>query len=382
VTSERIREVALDNSGIFEALLPRLRDLVARGAFILGPELAEFEAAAAAAFGCSWAVGTSSGTSALALALQAALIPRGAKVAIPANTFFATAEAVVHAGHVPVVIDHDEDDLLDLDALKDLEISAVIAVHLHGLPVDMDRLGRLAAERDWWVLEDAAQAHGASVSGHPVGSLGDAAAFSAYPTKNLGAWGDAGFVTGNDEELGERIRALRHHGQSRANQHELIGGTDRLDNLQALVLTEKLRRLPAEVERRREVATWYAEDLADSGLLLPGDRGNRRHAFHHYAVRVSQREHFRAWLSEAGIDTGVHYPAPVHLQPGLVGRCDLAGSLKNAEASSSETVSLPMYPSLTREQVARVTSAVQEFLARRRADLAQGIEGSAAGRLA
>jgi dTDP-4-amino-4,6-dideoxygalactose transaminase len=365
MTTERIRDVALDNAAIFDAILPRLRDLVARGSFILGPELVEFEEAAAEAFGCSWAVGTSSGTSALVLALLGAPIPRGSKVAIPANTFFATAEAVVHAGHIPVVIDHDEDDLLDLDVLEDLDLSAVIAVHLHGLPVDMDRLGRMAGERGWWVLEDAAQAHGATVGGRPVGSLGDAAAFSAYPTKNLGAWGDAGFVTGDDEDLGARIRALRHHGQPHANLHEFIGGSERLDTLQALVLTEKLRHLPAEVGRRREVASWYEDYLADSGLLLPGDRGDRRHAFHHYAVRVAQRDRFRAWLSDAGIDTGVHFPVPVHLQPALLGRCELPGSLKNAETSACETVSLPMHPSLSREQVARVAGAVQDFLARR-----------------
>jgi dTDP-4-amino-4,6-dideoxygalactose transaminase len=364
MTAERIRDVALGNVEVFDEILPRLRDLVARGDFILGPELAEFEAAAAKAFGCSWAVGTSSGTSALALSLQAASLPGASKVAIPANTFFATAEAVVQAGHVPVVVDHGEDDLLDLDALEDLEVAAVVAVHLHGLPVDMERLGRLAADRGWWVLEDAAQAHGAAVAGRPVGSLGNAAAFSAYPTKHLGAWGDAGFVTGDDEGLGARIRALRHHGQTRANVHDLVGGSDRLDNLQALVLTEKLRRLPRDIERRREVATWYEEDLAGSGLLLPGDRGDRRHVFHHYVLRVPQRERLRAALSDAGIDTSVHYPTPVHLQPALVGRCEIPGSLKNAEASAGETVSLPMHPSLSREQVARVSGAVQEFLAR------------------
>jgi len=161
---EPIPNVRLDDAALFDALLPRLRDLVSRGAFTLGPEVEEFEAAAAAAFGCRWAVGTSSGTSALVLALRAAPLALNSRVAIPANTFFATAEAVVAAGHVPVIVDHDEDHLIDLDQLQTLDLDAVVPVHLHGLPVDMERLSSIAERRGWWVLEDAAQAHGATVS--------------------------------------------------------------------------------------------------------------------------------------------------------------------------------------------------------------------------
>src|SRR5712691_4926104 len=188
----RVPAVRLDNAEVWEAIHDRLRELVLRGRFVLGPEVEEFERLAALTFGCSWAVGVSSGTAALVLALRAAPLRPGARVAIPANTFFATFEAVLLAGHVPVVVDHDERFGISLDELERLAVEAVVPVHLYGLPADMAGLGTLAEDRGWWVIEDCAQAHGASVADRPVGSLGAAGAVSASPTKNVGAWGDAG----------------------------------------------------------------------------------------------------------------------------------------------------------------------------------------------
>jgi dTDP-4-amino-4,6-dideoxygalactose transaminase len=364
VEAAPIPNLKLDDGDLFEALLPRLRSLVRRGAFTLGPELQEFEEAAARAFGCAWAVGTSSGTSALFLALRAAPLPEHSRVAIPANTFFATAEAVVAAGHIPVVVDHDEDYLIDLRRLSEVDADAIIPVHLHGLAVDMAALCQLADQRGWWVLEDAAQAHGASVSGRPVGSWGAAAAFSAYPTKNLGAWGDAGFVTGSAPELESRIRELRHHGQTSPNVHAYVGGTERLDNLQALVLLEKLPHLQAQVVRRRQVAAWYAEEFEGTNLHLPGDRGQRTHVFHHYVISLPApaRDGCRRALADQGISAAVHYPTPVHRQPALSGLFEVGGSLERAERSGSEVVSLPMYDSMTRSQVGRVGEALRNYL--------------------
>jgi dTDP-4-amino-4,6-dideoxygalactose transaminase len=235
-------------------------------------------------------------------------------------------------------------------------------VHLYGLPADMHPLMELARDRGWWVLEDASQAHGASVGGRSVGSIGDAAAFSAYPTKNLGAWGDAGFVTGSDPELCGRIRSLRHHTQREANVHDGVGGSDRLDSLQALVLLEKLRRLPAEVEARRRVAGWYQEALSPLGLELPGDRGDRRHAYHQFVLRVPNRDRIREQLAEAGIGSGVHYPTPIHLQPGADGRSEVPVTPKRAEEWAGELLSLPMFPQLTQEDVARVAAALRSCL--------------------
>lgn len=352
----------LENASVWEALEPRLKELVLGGRFILGPEVEEFEAAAARAFGCAWAVGTSSGTSALYLALRAAPLSPGASVAVPTNSFYATFEAVVAAGHLPVLVDHDEDYGLSLEAVQDLDLDAVVAVHLYGLPMDMEALMALAVERGWWVLEDCSQAHGATVAGRPVGSIGHAGAFSAYPTKNLGAWGDAGFVTGSDPGLESIIRSLRHHAQPEANLHEGLGGTERLDNLQALVLTEKLRLLPAEVESRRRVAGWYREALDGLGLDLPGDRGSRAHVYHQFVVRVPRRDQVRARLAELGVGTGIHYPTPIHLQPGAQGHCEVPSTPKRAEEWAGQVLSLPMFPSLTEEEVERVGSALGRSL--------------------
>jgi dTDP-4-amino-4,6-dideoxygalactose transaminase len=356
--------VRLDNEAVWEAVREELRELVLRGEFILGSHVEAFEEEAAEAFGCRWAVGTSSGTSALTMALRASPLAPGSRVAVPANTFFATFEAIVLAGHVPVVLDHDEDHLISLDALEAADVDGVVPVHLFGLPVDMPELMRLAAERSWWVLEDCSQAQGATVGGRPVGSFGHAGAFSAYPTKNLGAWGDAGFVTGTDPGLGGRIRGLRHHCQVAPNVHGGIGGADRLDNIQALVLREKLRRLPAEVEARRRVGEWYLEALAGLGFQLPGDRGDRTHAFHQFVVRVPDRDAVREHLADRGIGSGVHYPTPVHLQPGARGMCEVPVRPVRSEQWSAEIVSLPMSPALTRAEVIEVAAALRAALAR------------------
>jgi dTDP-4-amino-4,6-dideoxygalactose transaminase len=362
VHAPAIPSARLDNASTWEAVLPQLKALVLRGDFILGEALKEFEGAAAAAFGCRWAVGTSSGTSALILALRAAGLPEEARVALPANTFYAVFEAVLSAGHVPVIVDHDENYLIDLAALDDIEVRAVVPVHLYGLPVDMEELSIEARRRGWWVLEDCSQAHGATIGGRPVGAFGDAAAFSAYPTKNLGAWGDAGFVTGSDPALAESVRALRHHAQRTSNVHEGVGGTDRLDTLQALVLQEKLRRLPEEVRARRQVAEWYREALEGSGLDLPEDLGRRTHAFHQFVVRVPDRDQVRTRLADRGIGTAVHYPTPIHLQPGAQGRADVPRRPARAESWASTLLSLPMYPGLTEGEVARVAESLREAI--------------------
>lgn len=357
-----IPPVRLDNGDVWDALAPRIEELVRRGGFVLGPELDEFEAAAAEAFGCRWAVGVSSGTSALWLALRALGLPPGARVALPANTFFATCEAVVIAGMTPVIVDNDEDYVIDVDGLEGAEVDAVIPVHLYGLPADMGRVAELAARNGWRVLEDCSQSHGATAGGRVTGSIGDAGAFSAYPTKNLGAWGDAGFVTGSDEDVEAAIRSLRHHGQRAANVHCEVGSTERLDNLQALVLTEKLRRLPAEIEARRRVAGWYREALDGLDLALPGDRGDRTHVYHQFVVRVPRRDEVREQLRDLGVGTGVHYPAPVHLQPAMTDLCVVAQRPERAEAWAAQLLSLPFFPGLTQPEVERVAEALRKVL--------------------
>lgn len=342
----RVPAMRLDNQSVWDALLPRLQELVSRGSFILGEEVSQFERAAMEYFRAKWCVGTSSGTSALVIALRISGLQAGARIAIPANTFFATFEAVVHAGYVPVIVDQEEDHLLNLDQLSDLDLSGAVAVHLYGLPVDMPRLMDLARRSGWWIVEDCSQAHGASIEGRPVGSFGNAAAFSAYPTKNLGAWGDAGFVLGVDPSLQRKARILVHHGQEKSNVHEEVAGTDRLDSLQALVLTEKLKMLDGAVARRRHLAAHYRDALAASDLLLPGDRGRRVHAFHQFVVRVPRRSRVRSRLAAEGIETAVHYPTPIHLQPAAREICLVPSTPFRAEQASREVLSLPIYPSM------------------------------------
>jgi dTDP-4-amino-4,6-dideoxygalactose transaminase len=360
--SARIPSVRLDNAATWEAIRPELERLVKNGQFILGDAVEEFERRAAAAFACRWAVGTSSGTSALVLALRAAGLPLGARVAIPANTFFATLEAVVIAGHEPVVVDVDEDHLIDLDQLAELRLDAVIPVHLYGLPVDMPALVSLANEHGWWLLEDASQAHGATIGDRPVGSFGDAAAFSAYPTKNLGAWGDAGFVTGTDPAVADHITALRHHGQRSPNVHGLIGGTERLDAIQALVLTAKLSTLADDVARRRDVASRYRSSLDGLDIHTPHDVDDRHHAYHQFVIRAPRRDDLRTALNERGVETGIHYPTPVHLQPAARGVVDVPRQPRRAERYAREILSLPMYPSLGDEAVSAVAEAIRGAL--------------------
>lgn len=358
-----IPSVRLDNAAVWASVKDKLEELVLAGRFTLGPELEAFEREAASVFGTSWCVGTSSGTSALVLALRASGLPAGAKVAIPANTFFATFEAVVMAGLRPVVVDCGDDYCIDIDALESLDdLQGVIPVHLYGLPADMPRLMSLAVGRSWWVLEDASQAHGATVGGKPVGSLGHAAAFSAYPTKNLGAWGDAGFVTGDDSDVERRIRSLRHHAQTETNVHGDVGGTERMDNLQALVLTHKLRRLEQETSARRAVAAGYVEALDGLGLVLPGDVDERTHVYHQFVVRVPDRDAVRESMAKEGIGSGIHYPRPIHLHPGSRGRCDVPMRPGRAEGCADEILSLPMYPTLERKDLDRVAEALVSAL--------------------
>jgi dTDP-4-amino-4,6-dideoxygalactose transaminase len=364
-SADFIPPVRLDNAAVWDAVHDRLQDLVLSGRFILGPEVDEFEEAAAKSFGSAWAVGTSSGTSAIMLALRAAPLEPGSRIALPANTFYAVFEAVLQAGHTPVVVDHDPDYLLGLEQLEGLDVQGVVAVHLYGLPADLDPIMRAADERGWWVLEDCSQAHGARIGDRPVGSIGHAAAFSAYPTKNLGAWGDAGFVTGSDPEVRERILSLRHHAQREGNVHEGIGGTERIDALQALVLTEKLRRLEDEVAARRAVAAAYRGALADTGLDLPDDRGDRLHAYHQFVLRVPDRDAVRACLAELGIGSGIHYPTPIHLQPGAQGGAVVPARPARSEEWAPQLLSLPMYPGLTENEQARVSAGLREALASR-----------------
>jgi dTDP-4-amino-4,6-dideoxygalactose transaminase len=345
--------------------------VVAAGGFIGGPEVAGFERAFAAFCGVRWAVGVASGTAALHLGLLALGVGPGDDVVTVAHTFAATVEAIEHAGARPRFVDVDEaTGGMDPKALAGAldGAAAVLPVHLYGLPVDMAAIGALAAAAGVPVLEDAAQAHGATVQlpggdgPRRAGSLGNLAAFSFYPGKNLGAFGDAGAVTTDDEDLAARVARLRDHGRSGKYEHAEVGWGERLDAIQAAVLAVKLARLEAANDARRRLARRYSEALAGVGdLVLPATPAGRSSSWHLYVVRTRQRDALLEHCRAAGIEAGVHYPLPLHLQPAFRHLGHARGDLPATEAWAAECLSLPLYPQLEPAAQERVIATVREF---------------------
>lgn len=332
---------------------------------MLGPRQRAFEEEFASYCEAAHGVAVSNGTAALVAALEACGVGQGDEVICPSLTFFATVEAVLHVGAVPVMVDVAEETLTlepsEVEAALSPATRAILPVHLYGHPADMDALLALAAERDLRVIEDAAQAHGARIAGRRCGSLGDAACFSFYFTKNLGALGEAGFVATRDAEVAERVRLLRHHGHVSKFEHALAGHNLRMDEIQAAVLRIKLRGLDAANARRREVADRYRELLGGLPLRLPEVREGCEPVFHIYALRSAERDELRAHLGAAGIGTGIHYPIPCHAQPALRDRPHRTGPMKVTEEACGELLSLPMYPELREEQIDLVANAVRRF---------------------
>jgi dTDP-4-amino-4,6-dideoxygalactose transaminase len=347
-----------------EAIAAVLRE----GDFILGAPVGAFEEEWAAYCGTRFAVGTDSGLSALELALRAYGIGPGDEVITTANTFIATAFAVVHAGATPVLVDVDADTLtMDPARLEEAitpRTRAVVPVHLYGQPADMDAIVQVADAHGLVVLEDACQAHGARYRGRRAGSLGHAAAFSFYPAKNLGAFGDGGIVVTDDEEVAERIRTLRHYGQQVKNAHGVVGFNRRLDTLQAACLRVKLPRLDRWNDGRRLAAGLYDAVLGDTGVGTPSTASDVEHVWHLYVVRSQRRDELQAHLTTLGIGTGVHYPVPIHLQPACRGLGYAEGDFPVSEAAAREILSLPMYPGLDEHAVERVADGIRACLAR------------------
>jgi dTDP-4-amino-4,6-dideoxygalactose transaminase len=344
--------------------------VLASGRFVAGEEVARFEAALAGRIGVGSGVGVGSGTAALALALKAAGIGPGDEVILPANTFFATLEAVVAAGATPVLSDVDiatgSIEPASVEAAITPRTAAVIGVHLYGLPCDVDRLTAVAAKHALFLLEDAAQAMGAGWHGRPVGSLGHAAAFSFFPTKNLGALGEAGAITTNDEALARRARVLRSHGETAKNVHEQIASNERLDELQAAFLIAKLQVFDRELAARRVLARRYRARLgAIEGVTLFDEPEPTEPAYHLLVTRVANRDFVLDSLRAQGVEAAVHYPTPVHLQPACRFLGLGEGSLPGAEALSRTVLSLPFFPSLTSEQMDVAVEALRTTIGSR-----------------
>jgi dTDP-4-amino-4,6-dideoxygalactose transaminase len=345
--------------------------VVTAGAFIGGPEVAAFEQALAAFCGVRFAVGFASGTPALHLGLLALGVGPGDDVVTVAHTFAATAEAIEHAGARPRFVDVDEaTGGMDPKALAQAldGAAAVLPVHLYGLPADMAAITELAEEAGVPVLEDAAQAHGATVTlpgeaaPRRAGSLGALAAFSFYPGKNLGAFGDAGAVTTRDEDLAARIGRLRDHGRTAKYEHGEVGWGERLDALQAAVLGVKLTRLEAANDARRRLARRYSRELEGVGdLVPPAMPAGRSSSWHLYVVRTRRRDALLEHCRAAGVQAGVHYPLPLHLQPAFRHLGYARGDLPVTEAWAEECLSLPLYPQLEAAAQDHVIATVREF---------------------
>jgi dTDP-4-amino-4,6-dideoxygalactose transaminase len=335
-------------------------------AFIKGEEVEGFEREYASFTGVRHCVGVANGTDALELALRAAGVPTGSEVLLPANTFVATAEAVVRAGARPVLADVDPDCLLlTADSLSDAGpgLAAVMPVHLYGQMAPMTSIVAAARQRSVLVIEDAAQAHGATQDGSPAGSFGLMAGVSFYPGKNLGAYGDAGAVLTQSPEMARSIRLLGDHGSERKYEHLSVGFNSRLDALQALVLRVRLRRLAQWNVARREAALRYEELLSGlDEISLPKTLPGNEHVWHLYVIRVPQRDRILQDLNENGVRAAIHYPVPVHLQPAFRYLGYAPGDFPVAEAAAGQILSLPLYPQITLEQQQRVAQAIRSAL--------------------
>jgi dTDP-4-amino-4,6-dideoxygalactose transaminase len=341
-------------------------DIISNTAFIKGEAAAAFEREYAAFTGIAHCVGVGNGTDALELAVRAAEVPADSDVIMPANTFVATAEAVVRAGARPVFADVDPDYLLlDPGALKAAvteQTGCVIPVHLFGQIAPMAAVAD-AVPHGIPIIEDAAQAHGASQDGRQAGAFGLLAGVSFYPGKNLGAYGDAGAVLTESAEHARRVRLLGDHGSERRYEHETIGFNSRLDGFQAVVLRAKLRHLAAGNQARRRAADTYAELLADvPEVILPQAAPGNEHVWHLYTIRVPRRDQVLAFLQAEKIYAGIHYPVPVHLQPAFRYLGHGPGDFPVAEAAAEQLLSLPLYPQITRDQQVRVADAVRRAL--------------------
>ena len=348
---------------IKEEIDEAISGVVRGGQFILGPNVAAFESEMAAYCCASHAVGVGSGTDALRIALEALDIGPGAEVITTPFTFVATAEAISRMGAVPVLADIDPMTYALDPAAVARKITprtrAVVVVHLYGQPADMAPVMELAQRHRLWVVEDAAQAVGAEYRGRRVGTIGHVGCFSFYPTKNLGAYGDGGLITTNDDAIAAAVRMLRQHGSRAKYVHERHGWCSRLDEIQAAVLRVKLRHLDDWTSRRRALAQEYRELLGSLPLALPRDLEGARGVYHLFTIRSSERDVLAKHLEESGIGTAVHYPTPLHLQP--LYRDEYREDFPESERASRDVLSLPLFPELTPEELGAVAGAITAF---------------------
>ncbi len=349
-------------------VLPAITNVMERAAFILGQEVSDFEKDFAKFCGRKECVGVASGCDALLWAIKACGIGPGDEVITVANTYIATALAISFAGAKPVLVDCREDTYeIDPDAVRRAitpATKAILPVHLYGHPADMDPILKIAREHGLKVIEDTAQAHGATYHGRNCGAMGDVGCFSFYPGKNLGAYGDGGAVATDNPQIAELVRMYRNYGQPKKYYHDLIGWNSRLDTLQAAVLGVKLKHLESWNEARRRHAKRYGELLKDLPVVLPVESQGCRHVYHLFVIRCKDRDGLVDFLATKGVSCVIHYPVPVHLQKAYADLGYKPGAFPVTERVAKEIVSLPMYPELTEEQIGYVCESVRAFVGR------------------
>jgi dTDP-4-amino-4,6-dideoxygalactose transaminase len=368
-----IRVPYLDLKAQYQSIKPEIDAAIARvldsGQFVLGSEVAGFEQEFATYCGAAECIALNSGTSALHLALLAAGVGPGDEVITVPFTFVASVAAVLYAGARPVLVDIDSRsftmDPAAIEAAITPRTKAILPVHLYGQPADMDPIMEIARRHGLVVIEDAAQAHGAKYKGRLVGSIGDMACFSFYPGKNLGAYGEGGAVTTSNAGHARTIRMLRDWGQDRKYHHVLRGFNYRMEGFQGAILRVKLRHLEKWTEARRAVVSQYNQLLADAGVERPTEMPWARHVYHVYTLRTEDRDGLQAALQAEGIQTGIHYPVPAHLQPAYADLGYGRGAFPQSEKAATEVLSLPLYPEITDDQIQRVSQALTGLAAAR-----------------
>lgn len=364
-------DLTRQNAALKDELMQTIAAIVAKGHFIMGENVAECEREIAEACGVRFGIGVANCSDALYLAVLACGIGPGDEVITSPFTFFATAGAIARAGAKPVFCDINPAtyniDPQKIEALITQRTKAILPVHLYGQPADMDSILTVARKYNLYVIEDAAQACGARYKEKPVGSLGDVACISFFPTKNLGAFGDAGMVVTDNPDMAERLRMLRVHGSKKKYYHEILGCNSRLDELQAGILRVKFRHLAEWTARRRAIAAQYRKLLGDTplaqagALRLPVELPGVFHVYHQFTVATPERDRLQSHLKACGIGSAVYYPLPLHLQEVFRDLGYQEGDFPEAERASREVLSLPMFPELTDDEAARVAQAVSEF---------------------
>ncbi len=331
----------------------------------LGENVQGFEVEFAQFCGARHGIGVSDGTSAISIILRALDIGPGDEVITVSHTFIATVEAILLVGARPVFVDVDpETYLMDTTQIEEKitpHTKAILPVHLYGQMADMDSISAIASRHGLKVVEDAAQAHGSEYKGSRAGSLGDAAAFSFYFSKNLGAYGEGGFITTNDDELARKVRMIRDHGSERKYYHDILGCNARLDEIQAAILRTKLPHLEKWNELRRQHAYLYKQLLKGTPVTTPSEHPHNQHVYHLYVIRAPQRDELQTWLKSKGVSSGIHYPVPTHLQNAIKSHGVGVDDLPITERIVGEILSLPMYPELSAEQITYVADSIKAF---------------------